>query len=167
MGQGQLHLDSTAGPPPAGYANRLAYQGYSVEIIGGKHYKTPDGEFVELKSGTQYKIQVKNSHAYGKDTYISPINAQKRPVWKVPHEIWRLSEINSLSCLNNFKLMLKNYVFFVIFLYNRSFHMSQYSLSCNVWFNVQAIKDFSNSLSVKYWYKEYSGDKIILLAGFQ
>ena len=75
MGQGQRHLDSTAGPPPTRYVNRLAYQGYSVEIIGGKHYKTPDGEFVELKSGTQYKIQVKNSHAYGKDTYISPINA--------------------------------------------------------------------------------------------
>ena len=75
MGQGQRHLDSTAGPSPVGYVNRLAYQGYSVEIIGGKHYKTPDGEFVELKSGTQYKIQVKNSHAYGKDTYISPINA--------------------------------------------------------------------------------------------
>ena len=75
MGQGQLHLDSTAGPPPVGYVNRLAYQGYSVEIIGGKHYKTPDGEFVELKSGTQYKIQVKNSHVYGKDTYISPIIA--------------------------------------------------------------------------------------------
>ena len=75
MGQGQLYLDSTAEPPPVGYANRLAYQGYSVEIIGGKHYKTPDGEFVELKSGTQYKIRVKNSHAYGKDTFISPINA--------------------------------------------------------------------------------------------
>ena len=75
MGQGQLYLDSTAELPPVGYANRLAYQGYSVEIIGGKHYKTPDGEFVELKSGTQYKIRVKNSHAYGKDTFISPINA--------------------------------------------------------------------------------------------
>ena len=75
MGQGQRHLDSTAGPPPMRYVNYLAYQGYSVEIIGGKHYKTPDGEFVELKSGTQYKIQVKNSHVYGKDTYISPIIA--------------------------------------------------------------------------------------------
>ena len=37
-----------------------------MEILGGKHYKTPDGEFVEMKSGTQYKIHVKNSHAYGK-----------------------------------------------------------------------------------------------------
>ena len=40
-----------------------------MEIIGGKHFKTPDGEFVELKSGTQYKIHVKNSHAYSKDAY--------------------------------------------------------------------------------------------------
>ena len=52
------------------YVNYLAYQGYSVEIIGGKHFKTPDGEFVELKSGTQYKIHVKNSHAYSKDAYV-------------------------------------------------------------------------------------------------
>lgn len=37
-----------------------------MEIIGGKHFKTPDGEFVEMKSGTQYKIHVKNSHTYGK-----------------------------------------------------------------------------------------------------
>ena len=37
-----------------------------MEILGGKHYKTPDGEFVEMKSETQYKIHVKNSHAYGK-----------------------------------------------------------------------------------------------------
>ena len=37
-----------------------------MEILGGKHYKTPDGEFVEMKSGTQYKIHVKNSHVYGK-----------------------------------------------------------------------------------------------------
>ena len=52
------------------YVNYLAYEGYSVEIIGGKHYKTPEGEFVELKSGTQYKIHVKNSHAYGMDAYV-------------------------------------------------------------------------------------------------
>ena len=37
-----------------------------MEIIGGKHFKTPEGEFVELKSGTQYKIHVKNTHNYGK-----------------------------------------------------------------------------------------------------
>ena len=69
-GQGRLQHDSIAGPPPTRYVNYLAYQGYSVEIIGGKHYKTPDGEFVELKSGTQYKIHVKNSHAYSKDAYL-------------------------------------------------------------------------------------------------
>ena len=67
VGQGRLQHDSIAGPPPMRYVNYQAYQGYSVEIIGGKHYKTPDGEFVELKSGTQYKIHVKNSHAYSKD----------------------------------------------------------------------------------------------------
>jgi len=44
----------------------LACGGYTVEIIGGKHFKTPEGEFVELKSGTQYKIHVKNTHTYGK-----------------------------------------------------------------------------------------------------
>ena len=69
-GQGRLQHDSIAGPPPTRYVNYLAYQGYSVEIIGGKHYKTPDGEFVELKSGTQYKIHVKNSHAYSKDAHV-------------------------------------------------------------------------------------------------
>ena len=37
-----------------------------MEILGGKHFKTPDGEFVEVKSGTQYKIHVKNSRPYGK-----------------------------------------------------------------------------------------------------
>ena len=67
VGQGRLQH---TGPPPMRYVNYLAYQGYSVEIIGGKHYKTPEGEFVELKSGTQYKIHVKNSHAYGKDAYV-------------------------------------------------------------------------------------------------
>ena len=36
-----------------------------MEILGGKHFKTRDGEFVEVKSGTQYKILVKNSHTYG------------------------------------------------------------------------------------------------------
>ena len=37
-----------------------------MEILGGKHFKTPEGEFVEVKSGTQYKIHVKNSRPYGK-----------------------------------------------------------------------------------------------------
>ena len=68
--QGRLQLDSIAGPPLMRYVNYLAYQGYSVEIVGGKHFKTPDGEFVEMKSGTQYKIHVKNSHAYSKDAYV-------------------------------------------------------------------------------------------------
>ena len=68
--QGRLQLDSIAGAPLMRYVDYLAYQGYSVEIIGGKHYKTPDGEFVEMKSGTQYKIHVKNSHAYSKNAYV-------------------------------------------------------------------------------------------------
>lgn len=42
-----------------------------MKIIGGKHFKTPDGEFVEMKSGTQYKIHVKNSHTYGCHVDIS------------------------------------------------------------------------------------------------
>lgn len=68
--QGRLQPDSIAGPPLPRYVDYLAYQGYSVEIVGGKHFKTPDGEFVEMKSGTQYKIHVKNSHAYSKDAYV-------------------------------------------------------------------------------------------------
>ena len=54
-GQGTVH-----------YVNFLVLEGYSVQIVGGKHFNTPDGEFVELKSGTQYKICLKNSHPYGK-----------------------------------------------------------------------------------------------------
>ena len=54
------------GPEPTRYVDFLACQGYVVEILGGKHFKTPEGEFVEMKSGTQYKIHVKNTHAYGK-----------------------------------------------------------------------------------------------------
>ena len=50
----------------AKYVNFLEFEGYSVQIVGGKHFNTPDGEFVELKSGTQYKILLKNSHPYGK-----------------------------------------------------------------------------------------------------
>jgi len=64
----RLQHDSSIAPAPVRYVNYLAYQGYSVEIIGGKHFKTPEGEFVEMKSGTQYKIHVKNSRAYGKDS---------------------------------------------------------------------------------------------------
>ena len=64
----RLQRDSSVGAAPVRYVNYLAYEGYSVEIIGGKHFKTPDGEFVEIKSGTQYKIHVKNSRAYGKVT---------------------------------------------------------------------------------------------------
>ena len=65
--QSRLQGDPSVEPPPVHYVNYLAYQGYSVEIFGGKHFKTPEGEFVEMKSGTQYKILVKNSRAYGKD----------------------------------------------------------------------------------------------------
>ena len=54
------------GPEPTRYVDFLACQGYVVEILGGKHFKTPEGEFVEMRSGTQYKIHVKNTHAYGK-----------------------------------------------------------------------------------------------------
>ena len=54
------------GTESARYVNLLICQGYVVEILGGKHFKTPEGEFVEMKSGTQYKIHVKNTHAYGK-----------------------------------------------------------------------------------------------------
>lgn len=63
-GRVQNHL--AHGTAPVRYVNFLVYEGYSVEVIGGKHFKTPDGEFVEMKSGTQYKIHVKNSHPYGK-----------------------------------------------------------------------------------------------------
>ncbi|CAH3041663.1 unnamed protein product [Pocillopora meandrina] len=67
----RLQPDPAAGPAPARYVNFLVHEGYVVEILGGKHYKTPDGEFVEMKSGTQYKIHVKNSHAYGCHVDIS------------------------------------------------------------------------------------------------
>ena len=61
------------GPEPTRYVDFLACQGYVVEILGGKHCKTPEGEFVEMKSGTQYKIHVKNTHAYGKNIQITCI----------------------------------------------------------------------------------------------
>ncbi|XP_015765340.1 PREDICTED: uncharacterized protein LOC107344210 isoform X4 [Acropora digitifera] len=53
------------------YVNFLVFEGYSVQILGGKHYSTPNGEFVELKSGTQYKILLKNSHPYACNVDIS------------------------------------------------------------------------------------------------
>ena len=58
------------GPEPTRYVDFLACQGYVVEILGGKHFKTPEGEFVEMKSGTQYKIHVKNTHACGKNSHM-------------------------------------------------------------------------------------------------
>ncbi|XP_022804931.1 uncharacterized protein LOC111342140 isoform X2 [Stylophora pistillata] len=61
----RVQHDPAMEPEPARYVNFLFYEGYSVEILGGKHFKTRDGEFVEMKSGTQYKILVKNSHTYG------------------------------------------------------------------------------------------------------
>ena len=61
----RFQLDPAIEPEPARYVNFLFYEGYSVEILGGKHFKTRDGEFVEVKSGTQYKILVKNSRTYG------------------------------------------------------------------------------------------------------
>ncbi|XP_068723775.1 uncharacterized protein [Montipora capricornis] len=67
----RLQLIASGGPAPVRYVNFLAYGGYSVEILGGKHFKTPDGEFVEIKSGTQYEIHVKNSHPYGCNLDIS------------------------------------------------------------------------------------------------
>ncbi|XP_068699735.1 uncharacterized protein [Montipora foliosa] len=67
----RLQLIASEGPAPVRYVNFLAYGGYSVEILGGKHFKTPDGEFVEIKSGTQYEIHVKNSHPYGCNLDIS------------------------------------------------------------------------------------------------
>ncbi|CAH3041645.1 unnamed protein product [Pocillopora meandrina] len=68
---GRVQHDPAHGTPSVRYVNFLLYGGYSVEIIGGKHFKTPDGEFVEMKSGTQYKIHVKNSHTYGCHVDIS------------------------------------------------------------------------------------------------
>ncbi|XP_015771219.1 PREDICTED: uncharacterized protein LOC107349548 isoform X4 [Acropora digitifera] len=53
------------------YVNFLVLEGYSVQIVGGKHFSTPDGEFVELRSGTQYKILLKNSHPYACNVDIS------------------------------------------------------------------------------------------------
>ena len=59
-------LSNPEGQETVQYVNFLVLEGYSVQIVGGKHFSTPDGEFVELKSGTQYEIRFKNSHPYGK-----------------------------------------------------------------------------------------------------
>ena len=59
-------LSKREGQGTVQYVNFLALEGYSVEIVGGKHFKTPEGEFVELKSGAHYEILLKNSHRYGK-----------------------------------------------------------------------------------------------------
>ena len=59
-------LSNPEGQGTVQYVNFLVLRGYSVQIVGGEHFNTPDGEFVELKSGTQYKIRLKNFHAYGK-----------------------------------------------------------------------------------------------------
>ena len=59
-------LSNPEGQETVQYVNFLVLEGYSVQIVGGKHFSTPDGEFVELKSGTQYEIRLKNSHPYGK-----------------------------------------------------------------------------------------------------
>ncbi|XP_068699777.1 uncharacterized protein [Montipora foliosa] len=67
----RLERSTSGGPAPVRYVNFLALEGYSVEILGGKHFKTPEGEFVEVKSGTQYKIHVKNSRPYGCNLDIS------------------------------------------------------------------------------------------------
>ena len=53
-------------PEPVRYTNVLELNGYTVEIIGGKHFTTPDGEFVEVNSGTQYKIHVVNTYDEGR-----------------------------------------------------------------------------------------------------
>ena len=59
-------LGNPEGHETVQYVNFLVLEGYSVQIAGGKHFSTPEGEFVELRSGTQYKIVLKNSHSYGK-----------------------------------------------------------------------------------------------------
>ena len=48
------------------WTNFLMCSGYAVQIVGGKHFTTPDGAFVEMKSRTQYEIFVKNTHSEGK-----------------------------------------------------------------------------------------------------
>ncbi|XP_074615877.1 uncharacterized protein LOC141875488 [Acropora palmata] len=57
-------LSKPEGQGTVQYVNSLTRKGYSVQIVGGKHFKTPEGEFVELKSGTHYEILLKNSRSY-------------------------------------------------------------------------------------------------------
>ncbi|XP_015771205.1 PREDICTED: uncharacterized protein LOC107349537, partial [Acropora digitifera] len=64
-------LSNPEGQGTVQYVNFLVLEGYSVQIVGGKHFSTPDGEFVELKSGTQYKILLNNSHPYACNVDIS------------------------------------------------------------------------------------------------
>ena len=59
-------LSKPEGQGTVQYVNFLTREGYSVQIVGGKHFNTPEGEFVELKSGTHYEILLKNSRSYGK-----------------------------------------------------------------------------------------------------
>lgn len=66
MGPVHARFMGPAPTAPVRYVDFLFFKGYSVEIIGGMHFKTAEGEFVEMKSGTQYQIHVKNTHAYGK-----------------------------------------------------------------------------------------------------
>ncbi|XP_068699809.1 uncharacterized protein [Montipora foliosa] len=61
----RFQVDSSVETAHAQYVNYVALEGYCVEIVGGTHFKTPVGEFVEIKSGTQYKIHVKNLRSYG------------------------------------------------------------------------------------------------------
>ena len=44
----------------------LVVQGYSVKIVGGKHYSTLRGEYVELKTGMNFKLHVTNNTPKGK-----------------------------------------------------------------------------------------------------
>ncbi|XP_074616013.1 uncharacterized protein LOC141875597 isoform X3 [Acropora palmata] len=64
-------LSNPEGQETVQYVNFLVLEGYSVQIVGGKHFSTPGGEFVELKSGTQYEIRLKNSHPYACHVDIS------------------------------------------------------------------------------------------------
>ena len=44
--------------------NRLQKDGYSVTIKGGSHFETTEGEFVEVRSGSNYGITVTNQNNY-------------------------------------------------------------------------------------------------------
>jgi len=64
-------LSKPEGQGTVQYVNSLTRKGYSVQIVGGKHFKTPEGEFVKLKSGTHYEILLKNSRSYACNVDIS------------------------------------------------------------------------------------------------